>query len=198
MSVSTFVAKRYLRSSRENSYISWIATLSIVGIAIGIAAMIVVLSVINGFETELRNRFLAANAHILAYRFPTGITDFVRWEKLIKKDFGQHISGISPFVHQETMLRKDSIMHAVLIKGISPRKRHLVQNVEKIIRPFSALDILQKEEDVALKTGKKPEVPGIIIGIGLLNLVGAQIGIRLSLCHLLWMIPLGNFKSLRL
>jgi len=83
MSVSTFIALRYLSSGRKNHFFSWIAILSILGIAIGVATMIVVLSVINGFETELRNRFLNANAHILAYRYPDGLPNPYKWSKMI-------------------------------------------------------------------------------------------------------------------
>jgi len=198
MSVSSFIARRYLRTSGEDSYISWIASLSIIGIAIGIAAMIVVLSVINGFETELRNRFLAANAHVLAYRFPAGLKDYDRWETLFKKDFGKEIKGISPFVHHETMVRKHSIMHAMLIKGISPSKRNAVQNVEDIVRPFSALEILQKEEDLARKTGVRPKIPAIIIGNGLLSLLQSKVGDIVELISPTTDDPYGQFREFKI
>ncbi|NBQ54764.1 MAG: hypothetical protein EBU49_14455, partial [Proteobacteria bacterium] len=64
------------------------------GVAIGVAAMTVVLSVINGFETELRNRFLAANAHILAFNFPGGLDKPDLWAEKIQRDFGVHLTGM--------------------------------------------------------------------------------------------------------
>ena len=97
---------------------SWITFLSIAGITIGVAAMIVVLSVINGFESELRKRFLAANAHILAFQFPSGLNNVDAMMKTISDDFGPELTGMSPFVHSETMATKDSLMHNILIKGI--------------------------------------------------------------------------------
>ena len=72
MAVTTFIARRYMQAGRNNRFFSWISFLTIAGVAIGVAAMIVVWSVINGFETELRKRFLAANAHVMAYKFPYG------------------------------------------------------------------------------------------------------------------------------
>ena len=95
MPFSTLVATRFLKASRENRFFSWISTLSILGIGIGIATMIVVLSVIDGFETELRERFLAANAHILAYRFPNGLDKHDLWAKNIQLNFSDEITGIS-------------------------------------------------------------------------------------------------------
>src|SRR6476646_6645931 len=98
-SPTTFLARRYMQAGRNNRFFSWISVLTIAGVAIGCAAMIVVWSVINGFEQELRKRFLAANAHIMAYRFPHGMTNHEQWTKNIEKDFGKDIRGVSPFIH---------------------------------------------------------------------------------------------------
>ena len=118
MSVTTFIARRFMQAGRTNRFFSWISILTISGVAIGVAAMIVVWSVINGFETELRKRFLAANAHVMAYRFPHGLTNYQQWAETVRNDFEDDVTGVSPFVHYETMGRVDSIMHAMLIRGI--------------------------------------------------------------------------------
>jgi lipoprotein-releasing system permease protein len=191
------IALRYLKTSRENRFFSWIATLSVVGIAIGIAAMIVVLSVINGFEDELRNRFLAANAHILAYRFPAGLQDHSRWETLITKDFAKDVKGVSPFVHSETMVRKGAMLHAMLVKGIDPKRRESVQSVDSVVRPSSSLLELQKE----IEEGDSPEIKnsphGIIVGVGLLTLLQAKIGDIIELISPTNGDPLGQFRKFR-
>lgn len=139
--------------------------------------MIVVLSVINGFEQELRNRFLAANAHVLAYRFPTGIENYGRWASRIKTDFKDAVKGVSPFVHYETMARMDTTIHSILIRGIHPSRRKRVQSLAGLIIPDNALSILQQEME-----GKQPRrEPLIIVGKGLLQLLGGEIGDRLQL-----------------
>jgi len=176
VSAAVFIAKRYLRSGRENRFFSWIATLSIVGIAIGVAAMIVVLSIINGFERELRNRFLAANAHILAFSFPSGLENPDRWSERVRGDFPNEVIGTSPFVQSETMVRKDSLMHSVLVRGISPTERESVQSLRSLITPVEALDILDKEIADVREGGKRPEAPAIILGSGLKSLLDARIG----------------------
>ncbi|SMF79360.1 FtsX-like permease family protein [Pseudobacteriovorax antillogorgiicola] len=181
MSITNYIALRYLKSNRENRFFSWITILSVSGLAIGVAALIVVLSVINGFEHELRKRFLHANAHIMAYRYPAGMSNPEKWADVIYKDFPKQVKGVSPFIHYETMAKNSSILRAVLVRGIAPKEREKVQSLEGLIRPFSALDVLQKEMDDR-KAGKpKPEIPGIIVGSGLKRILGVEVGDKLKL-----------------
>ena len=176
MSVTTFVARRYMQAGRGNRFFSWISVLTISGVTIGVAAMIVVWSVINGFEEELRKRFLAANAHIMAYRFPHGITDPEKWGKTIEQDFPNDVRGTSPFIHYETMARKDSLMHAILVRGIDPKQREKVQSLASITRPESALGLLQEEITAAADKKPPPVEPSVVVGSGLLSLMDAKVG----------------------
>lgn len=170
-----------MQAGRTNRFFSWISILTIAGVAIGVAAMIVVWSVINGFETELRGRFLAANAHVMAYRFPHGLTDYPEWVKTVKNDFKDEITGISPFIHYETMGRYDSIMHAMLIRGIDPKLRDKVQSLRPIVRPKDALDVLQKEISDQKNGLRAPQIPSIILGTGLLSLLNTKVGETIEL-----------------
>lgn len=145
------------------------------GISIGVASLIVVLSVINGFEHELRKRFLHANAHIMAYRYPAGMADPTRWQEIILKDFKGVVKGVSPFVHYETMIKNKAVMHGVLVRGLSPRAREKVQEIRHVVKPPESLDQLQKEIDLA-KKGQNTETPGIVVGKGLLGIVNAKVG----------------------
>ena len=176
MYFTRFVALRYLRTQRKNRFFSWISGLTIIGISISVAAMIVVLAVIDGFEEELRNRFLAANAHVLLYRFPTGISDPTEWAKTIQGKYGSEITGISPFIHSETMGRKSYLIHSLLIRGVSPSLRKHVQSLDTIIHPLSAMDQLQAELDLVAAGKPLPKIPGIILGKGVLKSMEAQIG----------------------
>jgi lipoprotein-releasing system permease protein len=147
--------------------------LSITGISIGIAAMIVVLAVINGFEKELRNRFLAANAHVLAFQYPAGIDSAKAWSDRINDDFGSELTGISPFVHSETMATKDGLMHNILIRGIHPILRKSAQDLSSLVKPESALNELTKSFEQGDKyLGPRP----IILGSGLLSILQSKVG----------------------
>ena len=163
-------------SSRENRFFSWITFLSLSGLAIGVTALIVVLSVINGFEVELRNRFLQANAHIMAYRYPAGMANPEKWMQMIEKDFKKEVRGTSPFIHYETMIKHGSIMQAALIRGISPVQREKVQSLKGLIDPPQALDQLQHEIDESAAGKPEPEVPGVILGAGLLGILNVKVG----------------------
>jgi len=176
MSFSTFIAKRYLRASRKTHFFSWISALSILGISIGIAVMIVVISVFDGFETELRERFLAANAHILVSSYPKGISDYKSLQNIIKKNYGSHITGVAPFIHMDTMAKKDFLSHGVLLKGILPHERSLVQKLRGIVRPESALHELQAEIDEFKTTKQTKEVSPAILGLGLMTLMDVKLG----------------------
>ena len=181
MSVTSFLARRYMQAGRENRFFSWISVLTIAGVAIGVAAMIVVWSVINGFETELRRRFLAANSHVMAYRFPHGLTNWPKWADNIERDFSDKVRGVSPFIHYETMARHDSIMHAVLIRGIDPEMRDKVQSLSLITRPAGSLAILQREITAHGAGQKLTDIPSVIVGSGLLSLLDAKLGDTLEL-----------------
>ena len=136
-----------------------------------------VLSVINGFEVELRKRFLHANSHIMAYRYPAGLSEPEQWAETINKDFPGIVKGISPFIHYETMAKSNAIMRAVLVRGIAPKEREKVQSLKGLVFPEDALDALQLE---MVKPFSK-DVPGVIIGTGLRTILGADVGDSIEL-----------------
>ena len=178
MSAASLIARRYLLSTGASRYLSWMTVMAILGISIGIAAMIVVLAVINGFETQLRDRFLAANAHVLAFQFPAGISDPDAWTARIERDFGRELTGVSPFVHSETMATKDGLMHNILIRGIHPIRRKTAQDLTPYVRPASGLDELNRSflQGVAYKDPKP-----IIVGVGLLSILQSKVGDTINL-----------------
>lgn len=176
MNFTWFAALKFLKTHREQRFLSWITSLSVAGIAIGVASMIVVLSVINGFETELRNRFLAANAHVMMYRYPANVKNHEIWEKKVFDHIGKDITGIAPFIYSETMARKGVLIHSMQVRGIIPSKRQNVQNLENIVYPKEALHFLEEEVKQAKAHKELPEIPSIILGIRLLENMQAKVG----------------------
>ncbi len=173
---SSFLALRLLIANRTDNFFSFITLLSILGIMIGVAAMIVVLSVIDGFETELRNRFLAANSHALMFRFPGGMLKSEERRNEIESKFKEDITAVSPFIHMETMARYKGLMHQTLVRGISPAKREKVQDLSSFVRPREALLALEKEIREPIATNDIDYTPSIIIGVGLLKTLGLKEG----------------------
>ena len=113
-----FIAARYVRSRRRRGFLSFISFASMAGIAVGVAALLVILSVMNGFETELRSRLLSMTAHATLTNTREGIDD---WPALAMQIQGRsNVAGVSPFVDVQAMLGVGSRLRPVLIRGVLP------------------------------------------------------------------------------
>ncbi|MBC7531998.1 MAG: ABC transporter permease [Oligoflexus sp.] len=178
MKFSRLIAFRYLHASRENRFFSWITILAILGISIGVAALIVVLSVFNGFETEVRTRMLQANSHIWVTNQPMGFKDPAAWAKSVftNAQYGHEVKAMAPFVYSFSMAKKDSLVSGVIIRGIIPKQQEKVQSSMPIIQPPSALQDLQREINDAIAGKPRPEVPKVILGSDLGKNLQAQLG----------------------
>ncbi len=181
VSVSRFISFRYLLSNKKNIAFSWVAILSILGTTIGIATMILVLSVIDGYQTELRERFTAVSSHLVVYSYPHGMDNGERWSKKLIDFTNGEITATSPFIHYETMAIKDGMMQALLIKGISPRERNKIQNFSSMVTPASATEELQKEVDSFNASQPSTATPSIILGRGVISVLNIKIGDTIQL-----------------
>ena len=116
--VELFVGLRYLRAKRRTRFVSFITLISLLGIALGVAALIVILSVMNGFEGELRGRLLSMSAHGSVTAASGAIQD---WEQLID-DVGSEpgVTAAAPFVQMEGMIQSGPELYAVLVHGVDP------------------------------------------------------------------------------
>ena len=116
--VELFVGLRYLRAKRRTRFVSFITLISLVGIALGVAALIVILSVMNGFEGELRGRLLSMSAHGYVTG-PGRVTE--NWRELqerISADPG--VAAASPVVEMEGMIQSGRTLEPVIINGVDP------------------------------------------------------------------------------
>lgn len=110
------IAWRYLKSKRKEGFISVIAIFSFIGIMIGVATLIVVMSVMNGFRYELINRILGINAHLTIYSHSHQIADYEKILDEIKKISG--VKFVNPLVESQAMLSSQSKNLGGLVKGI--------------------------------------------------------------------------------
>ena len=103
MSYEFFIAKRYFRSKRRTGFISLINYFSIAGVMIGVAALVIVLSVMNGFETEVRSRIIGFDSHIRFRSFhDRGLQNFQSIQDDLKKY--EHVAAISPYIYKNTII----------------------------------------------------------------------------------------------
>lgn len=150
-----FIAKRYFKAKRRTGFISIITYVSIAGVMIGVTALILVLSVMNGFEQEVRSRLLGADAHLRVRKFylePITRTDSLM--NLIKHT--KHVIGASPVIVDKGMISGKERQYATIIKGIDPKLATEVTDIKnKII--LGDLDF-----SPMLIHGKM--LPGIVLG----------------------------------
>ena len=113
-----WVSRKILINGSNNRFLSFIGFSSILGISIGVMALIVVMSVMNGFHFELKKRILDATSHI---EITGGLDDQDEINQLINKIIDlQHVKAVSPYVSGEGLLSSGSINRGVLVKGIAP------------------------------------------------------------------------------
>ena len=116
--VELFVGLRYLRAKRRTRFVSFITLISLLGIALGVAALIVILSVMNGFEGELRSRLLSMSAH----GFVTGSDGVTSdWRQLVEDiEAEEGVAAAAPIVELEGMIQSGRDLRAVIVHGVDP------------------------------------------------------------------------------
>ena len=143
-----YIGLRYTRAKRRNHFISFISLISIMGVGLGVAALITVLSVMNGFEQELRTRILgmASHASISGYQQP-----LVDWQSTAQLAM-QHpeVVGVAPYVAGEVMLTQGSKVSGAVVRGILPEREPAVSTVGEHMRAGSLQDLLAGEYRIIL------------------------------------------------
>ncbi|MFQ5989107.1 MAG: lipoprotein-releasing ABC transporter permease subunit [Candidatus Methylomirabilales bacterium] len=142
MRYETLIGLRYLKSKRRQAFISLITLISSGGVALGVMALIVVISVMSGFERDLRDKILGTNAHVVLLQFgEKGVTDV---EQLVPRiTQAPHVVGAAPFtLHQVMLTSRFGVMGAVL-RGIDPQQERRVTDLERNMKEGS-LDALRR------------------------------------------------------
>ncbi len=177
-----WVSRKILINGSKNRFLSFIGFSSILGISIGVMALIVVMSVMNGFHFELKKRILDATSHI---EITGGLDNQDEINQLIKKITDlKHVKAVSPYVSGEGLLSNRSVNRGVLVKGIDPQYENNVNQ------------LLNKVVKGSKKFSSKPFE--IIIGVDLARLLGVDIGDDVSLLiPKLNFSPIGNYPTIK-
>jgi len=138
--VELFVGLRYLRAKRRTRFVSFITLISLLGVALGVAALIVIMSVMNGFEGELRNRLLSMSAHGYVTG-KDGVTD--DWRTLVDEVVNEPgVVAAAPLVQMEGMIQSGRDLRAVLLHGVDPQHERLLSG-SLVNMLEGGLDVLQ-------------------------------------------------------
>jgi len=160
------IGLRYTRAKKRNHFISFISLISMLGIGLGVAALIVVLSVMNGFQKELRTRILGVASHIQI----TGISgELANWP-LLAEQAAKHpeVRASAPFIQSQGMFSVDGVVKGAMIRGIVPEQEDRVADFRKTIQSGSLDDL-------------KPGSFGIVLGADLARSLRVFTGDKVTL-----------------
>ncbi len=160
-SYELFISLRYLRARRKQVFVSIITFISIAGILLGVAALIIVLAVMNGFETDLRNKILGVNAHVVlmeysgAMRNPSKVIDTVSQVK--------GVAGATPFVYGQAMLKSGANVSGVVIRGIDTDSASRVLQINRMQEGRMA-DLSVRNRRSLPVVAPLADLPGVVLG----------------------------------
>jgi lipoprotein-releasing system permease protein len=157
------IARRYLFSKKDSKFVSFITYISILGIALGVATLIVTVSILSGFEKEIKNKVAGLVSHIQVSSFlPEGLSDYNKTIRQIKDSIPQ-VTDASPYVQKEAVIRFKENIEGILLKGVV-QETDLSSTRNKITRGEFKLDRI---DTIFSK---------LIIGEKLANKLGVSIG----------------------
>jgi lipoprotein-releasing system permease protein len=163
------VGVRYTRAGRRsgrNSFISFISLISVSGIALGVAALIIVLSVMNGFQKDVTDRMLSVLSHVEIYDARGALRNWqgARQDALINPA----VRDAAPFVETQGMLMYDGVMKPALVRGVLPSEEPKVSDVAKSIKQGSFNELRAGEFN-------------IVLGVDLAKSLGVKLGDKLTM-----------------
>ncbi len=171
MNYKYFIAKRYLFSKKDSKFVSFITYIAILGVALGVATLIVTVSILKGFEKEIKDKVAGLVSHIQITSFlPEGLSNYDNTIKQIKDSIPE-VTGISPYVQREAVIRYKENIEGILLKGIvqstdlSTTRNRILKgefNLEKVDTIFSRLLIGEK---LANKLGVSVGTKVIVFGL---------------------------------
>ena len=195
MRFAFLIALSHLRSRSKAVGVSFITTISVAGVTVGVAALIIVLSVMAGFEIDLRDKILGSNAHVVVLRYGSGIEDHEEAVKKVESIDG--VTGAAPFIYTEMMIKSPSGNgEGVILKGIdgerTARVVELHQNI--VMGPDGAPQNEEQRLDVLRTLSNPPrgylqdaddtdELPGILIGEELAHSLKVFVGDKVHIIN---------------
>lgn len=143
-----YIGLRYTRAKRRTQFISFITLTSIMGIALGVTALITVLSVMNGFEAELRQRILGMTAHATLTGLYGQLENWPEAESRIKNQ--PHVQSSAPFINGQVMINADRRVSGTMLNGVMPDYEAKVSEVANHMQEGKLTDLIPGEYNIVL------------------------------------------------
>src|SRR5215469_9755864 len=171
MTFELFVAARYLKAKRRQAVVGVVTTISIAGVAAGVAALIIALAITNGMRRELQDRLLGSTAHVQLMRVESdGIRD---WRALLERlRHLPQVTAASPGLYEQVLVARGARDGGALIQGILPQYEMSVSDLLKTATPGSVQALEPQAQPESQEEG---ELPPILLGNELAQTVGATV-----------------------
>ncbi len=170
MPYESYIALRYFTAKKRSPFLSAVVLISTVGVMLGVAALIIVLGVMTGFHTQLRERILGASAHAIITKYH-GEPIIETEEVLSELEDARNVLAAAPFIYSKAIISHGDRTDGIAVKGIIPEMEDKVSELRKNI-VFGTMDL---ETD---------ELPSVILGIDLADNLRASVGDTLILATL--------------
>ena len=172
MNYELFIGLRYLRGRRRETFISLITVISILGVMLGVMTLIVVMSVMTGFEETLRDRLLGFNSHIAVVSAGETVGNYETLTLSIAAEPG--VVAASPMILGQAMLTAGNRVSGAVIRGIDPDRANRVLDIQSTLMGGTLADL--KTERAVESDGRKVSLPGVILGARLAQQLRVGIG----------------------
>jgi len=159
-----FMGLRYLKAKRKQTFISVITLISVVGVMAGVMALIVVLSVMNGFRADLMSKILGVNSHLLVLSYEGAFSEYGKVAEEVQSVEG--VVAATPFMYTQVMINSFRGVSAAVLRGLDTKTAGKVIGIETMIKKGSLFSLDRTHDGL----------PGIIIGNELSRLISVQPG----------------------
>ena len=176
MRFELFIASRYLRAKRRQAVVGVITAISVIGVAAGVASLIIALAITNGMRRDLQSRLVGSSAHVTLMRVAgDGIRD---WQPLLARLRAMpHVTAAAPGLWEQVLVSRGARSSGALIKGIIPSDERTVSDLLKGIVEGSASALEpSSQQPVNSSDGDAPALPPIVIGRDMADSVGVHVG----------------------
>jgi lipoprotein-releasing system permease protein len=183
MKYEWFIGLRYLKARRQETFISLITVISILGVMIGVMTLNIVMAVMTGFEETLRDRLLGINAHIALIKSGDQLRDYEKLVDQVRRENG--VVAASPSIYGQVMLTAGPRVAGVVVRGVDPDRVNGVIDIQKYMTAGSLQNLKQPQ---SLRVDDRTVLlPGLIVGSRLANQLGVFPGSPLQVVS-----PLGS------
>ncbi len=182
MRFELFVAARYLRAKRRQAVIGVITLISVIGVAAGVASLIVALAITNGFRQDLQNQLLGSTSHVNLVQAVQheGISDWRELRARLEKQ--PHVLAAAPTIYEQAMASRGARASGVVLKGVVPEYENKVSELLKTIKLGSASKLGADTQPCSGSDRDcSPELPPIVLGKEVANTLGATVGSVITL-----------------